>query len=312
MYQEGFTDWQRREGLQAAKRHGHSARWEIPRSGRPRNPGLHCIWKFWYSLNIFWISKSPIYLISNLISQMFDDNGEYIKSIGDGTMGRCFGLATDGKGRIFTINTNHFGNKGTMTAKGEHDVFVFDVASGELKKRIELVDVIPADQKCNSKCRFLAYKRSRLHIVDLGINCIYVYNMKTNISRLGEILCISPALIHSFAIIIVQVLWQFWKGHRRIHRCCWYRARQPRKHDSGRRKEPQASGATIQKLSRFELLFSNYFPALQQEEGPPRRCEARYRTEAALRNCLWWRPKPEPGPLCGKLVGRLCLQIQPC
>ena len=116
---------------------------------------------------------------------MFDDNGEYIKSIGDGTLGRCFGLATDGKGRIFTINTNHFGIKGTMTAKGEHDVFVFDVASGELKKRIELVDVIPADQKCNSKCRFLAYKRSRLHIVDLGINCIYVYNMKTNISRLG-------------------------------------------------------------------------------------------------------------------------------
>ena len=115
--------------------------------------------------------------------QMFDDSGEYIKSIGDGVLGRCFGLATNGKGRLFTINTNHFGNKGNMTEKGETDIFVFDVESGELKKRIELAEVIPADQKRDSKCRFLAYKRSRIHIVDLGLNCVYVYNMNTNISR---------------------------------------------------------------------------------------------------------------------------------
>ena len=49
---------------------------------------------------------------------MFDDSGEYIKSIGDGVLGRCFGLATNGKGRLFTINTNHFGDKGNMTEKG--------------------------------------------------------------------------------------------------------------------------------------------------------------------------------------------------
>ena len=128
------------------------------------------------------ITESSLNLII-LTSQMFDDSGEYIKSIGDGVLGRCFGLATDGKGKLFTINTNHFGNKAIMTEKGETDIFSFDIATGELKKRIELSDVIPSDQKCNSKCRFLAYKRSRLHIVDLGINCIYVYNIKTNISR---------------------------------------------------------------------------------------------------------------------------------
>ena len=60
---------------------------------------------------------------------------------------------------------------------------MFDVATGELKKRIELAEVIPADRKQDSKCRFLAYKRSRIHIVDLGLNCIYVYNMNTNGSR---------------------------------------------------------------------------------------------------------------------------------
>ena len=48
---------------------------------------------------------------------MFDDNGEFITSIGDGVLGRCFGLATDGKGKLFTINTNHFGNKRTITEK---------------------------------------------------------------------------------------------------------------------------------------------------------------------------------------------------
>lgn len=115
--------------------------------------------------------------------QMFDDSGEYIKSIGDGVLGRCFGLATNGKGRLFTINTNYRGEKGNMTEKGETDIFVFDVESGELKKRIELADMIPAERKRESKCRFLAYKRSRLHIADLGLNCVYVYNMNTNISR---------------------------------------------------------------------------------------------------------------------------------
>ena len=38
-----------------------------------------------------------------------------------------------------------------MTEKGETDVFVFDVNSGELKKRIELAEVIPADRKRDSK-----------------------------------------------------------------------------------------------------------------------------------------------------------------
>ena len=115
--------------------------------------------------------------------QMFDDSGEFVKSVGDGVLGKCFGLATNGKGRLFTINTNYKGNESCMTEKGETDIFVFDLASGELKKRIELTDVIPADKKRVSKCRFLAYKRSRLHIVDLGLNCVYVLNMNTNISR---------------------------------------------------------------------------------------------------------------------------------
>ena len=115
--------------------------------------------------------------------QMFDDSGEFVKSVGDGLLGKCFGLATNGKGRLFTINTNYKGTAGSMTEKGETDIFVFDLDSGELKKRIELAEVIPADKKRVSKCRFLAYKRSRLHIVDLGLNCVYVYNMNTNISR---------------------------------------------------------------------------------------------------------------------------------
>ena len=31
---------------------------------------------------------------------MFDDSGEFLKSIGDGALGRCFGLATNGKGKV--------------------------------------------------------------------------------------------------------------------------------------------------------------------------------------------------------------------
>ena len=35
--------------------------------------------------------------------QMFNDSGEFMKSIGDGVLGRCFGLATNGKGKVFAI-----------------------------------------------------------------------------------------------------------------------------------------------------------------------------------------------------------------
>ena len=61
------------------------------------------------------------------------------------------------------------------------------------------------------------------------------------------------------------------------------------------------------------MFFPTYFilTALQQEEGTPRRREARRGAEAALRRRLWRRPQPEPRPLRGKLVGQLRLQVQP-
>ena len=48
-------------------------------------------------------ATSDLSLEMTSVFQMFDDSGEFVKSIGDGVLGRCFGLATNGKGKVFTI-----------------------------------------------------------------------------------------------------------------------------------------------------------------------------------------------------------------
>lgn len=113
--------------------------------------------------------------------QLFDEEGVFIRTLADRQLGRAFGLATDGKGRVITINTNAFGNFPNITRKGEIDLLFIDVESSRVIDRVELVDVIPDLKK--SKCRFLQCDGKKIYIADLGLDCVYVLSMPKNVVR---------------------------------------------------------------------------------------------------------------------------------
>ena len=93
-----------------------------------------------------------------------------------------FGLTTNEDGNIFTINSNSRAKnkEGNPTAKGEIDIIEIDVETNSIVRQIELADII--QDKKNSKCRLLHCSGSRLYIVDLGLNCVYILSLKDNTS----------------------------------------------------------------------------------------------------------------------------------
>ena len=114
----------------------------------------------------------------NVGIHIFDDNGDFKNSLINPKLGKLFGLATDGNDLLYTINTNRNSNVNNVTKVGESDIVVLKkTGSGEISKRIELVDVI-AD-KSKTACRFLHYANKMLFIVDLGLDCVYQLKLKT-------------------------------------------------------------------------------------------------------------------------------------
>jgi len=105
--------------------------------------------------------------------QMFDEEGAFMRTVvPKGVLGMCFGLATDGKGHLMTINTNKRGEAACMTKKNETDILVIAVESGQIVEQIQLVDVIADSRK--SSCRFLHCDGKKLYVSDLGLNVVYV------------------------------------------------------------------------------------------------------------------------------------------
>ena len=110
--------------------------------------------------------------------QLFGEQGNFIKYLGDGFINRCYGLAQDELGRVITINTNTgVGGCGKLTELGETDVFYIDISTGAVVKRVELIDIV-GEERSKSACRFLSYANERLYIVDMGLDCVYVLFLK--------------------------------------------------------------------------------------------------------------------------------------
>merc|ERR1719295_1631048 len=114
--------------------------------------------------------------------QMFDEEGSFLRTVvPKGVLGMCFGLATDGRGHIYTINTNRRGETECMTKKGETDILIISAESGQIVEQIQLVDVI-SDNK-NSKCYFLHCDGINLFISDLGLNVVYIMSLGSGTVR---------------------------------------------------------------------------------------------------------------------------------
>ena len=111
--------------------------------------------------------------------QLFDETGGFIKTVvPKGELGLCFGLATDGRGHLITINTNKKGMAKCTTNKDETDILIIDVETGTIEEKIQLIDVISDPKK--SSCKFLCCDGKKLFISDLGLNLVYVMKLGSN------------------------------------------------------------------------------------------------------------------------------------
>jgi len=123
--------------------------------------------------------------------QGFNANGKFVREIGAGIIGVCYGIAVTAEGNIVTLNQGSArratpGNRGPrsnaaarlapVTAPGSVDVLVLDPNSGRLIDRIELEDVVSDKEK--SKCRFLYCKGRKVYIADLGLDLVYILDLK--------------------------------------------------------------------------------------------------------------------------------------
>ena len=123
------------------------------------------------------LSKGGFAVRDSTAIRCFDNSGKFQLSLDSFFLERFHGLAEDEEGRLVTINENR-GREGREggTRPGETDLLYFSLASGQLVRRVELVDVI---DRAGSKCRFLTAGRGTLVITDLGMDRVYVLHSVT-------------------------------------------------------------------------------------------------------------------------------------
>jgi hypothetical protein len=113
---------------------------------------------------------------------LFDENGNYMKPIASkGVYGRCYGVASDGSGKILTINTNPRGFRNCITREGETDILTIDLETDCIVEKIELADIVT--DKTHSACRFLHCDGKKIYVVDLGLDTIYVLSIGTSTAK---------------------------------------------------------------------------------------------------------------------------------
>jgi len=107
--------------------------------------------------------------------QLFDCHCKFIKHIGEDTVDCCNGLSEDDEGNIVTINRDIKKN-----APFDTIIYFIDVVSGQVVKKYEMEDLITdaAESLLLSKelslCNYLEFRNKKLHVVDYGLDCVFV------------------------------------------------------------------------------------------------------------------------------------------
>jgi len=89
-------------------------------------------------------------------------------------------------GHIITINTNPKGLKNCVTRKGETDVVIINIETGDVVKKLELISlgIIQKRNAHMSSCRFLSCDGINVYVVDLGLHQIYRLTIDWNTKAL--------------------------------------------------------------------------------------------------------------------------------
>jgi len=117
---------------------------------------------------------------------LFGEDGQFLKLIKPkGTFGKCYGVASDGRGNVITINTNPRGIGNCITKRGETDILVIDFENDIVIEKIELEDII--EDKSKSACRYLHCNGRKIYVVDLGLDLVYVLSVGSpNVKAFGK------------------------------------------------------------------------------------------------------------------------------
>jgi len=143
--------------------------------------------------------------------QVFSDNGEFVKNMWqDRGKDMCYGLAQDKEGRLITIMESR--------RPRTTNLLFFDLGTGELVKKIEMEDIIT--NKAMSKCRFLTYQLGKLFITDLGLDCVYILDPRTNNAKVFGCSGSGPGELSDPAGLVVDSVGTMIVADSRNHRLC--------------------------------------------------------------------------------------------
>ena len=101
--------------------------------------------------------------------QLFDEEGLFLQNVAAGQLGKCFGLAADGKGQLITLNSNFGHSQNNPTERGQTDIVFIDIDLNKIIKKIELIEVL-GERGRDAKCRFLTYRKNKIYVTDLGLH----------------------------------------------------------------------------------------------------------------------------------------------
>ena len=101
----------------------------------------------------------------------FGGDGSFLRHLSAGRVDRgakCFGLAQDEEGRLVTV----------VEMRASSALLFIDLKKDEVVLKRDLVK----DRPPTSKCRFLSHAKGKLYVTDLGLNKIYVVDVKSGVS----------------------------------------------------------------------------------------------------------------------------------
>ena len=87
--------------------------------------------------------------------QLFTQQGQFVRPLGESKQNCYYGLAEDGQGNILTINHRDAtkpSGVGTTTDMGTTDVLGFN-EEGALRRRVQLEDLVEEEEKVRWECR---------------------------------------------------------------------------------------------------------------------------------------------------------------
>ena len=94
----------------------------------------------------------------------------------------CYGLAQDQEDRLWFVETHR--RKGQGRAGLVTWLMCYDINKEQLEMKVTLEEITGIH--CGSKVRFMSYYKEKLYITDLGLDKVYIWNIRDETMEVME------------------------------------------------------------------------------------------------------------------------------